>query len=339
MMLFGKDVSRETVVIAEVGVNHEGSIEAAKTIISAIADTSVDAVKLQSYTPARYASASDRERLERVSKFALNENEHLELIAFATSAGLRLISTPLTEDWVPFLAGHCEAIKIASGDLTFEPVIRAAARTGRRVLLSTGCGTVEEIDVAVGWIKREVGDKDLSDRLVLMHCVSAYPVPIEQANILSIPFLKERYGVPVGYSNHVVGPEAVYGAVALGAQVIEVHVTDRREDRTFRDHELSFEPAELADLVKRVHAIRNAVGEYGKTVQQAEEPLRLAIRKGVVAARNLEAGTILSSDDLMFARPATEFDSSELPRLIGKRLNSSIGRGETLMRNNVGDPS
>ncbi len=335
MKLFGRDLETDLVVVGEVGVNHEGDPESAKRIIEAVAATGIDAIKLQSYTPARYASASDPERLARVSKFALSESAHRGLVALARDLGIPLFSTPLTEDWVPFLAANCEAIKIASGDLTFEPVIRAAARSGKPVLLSTGCGTLVEIDRAVDWVRQETGS--LQDRLVLLHCVAAYPTPVEQANVRSVPFLRERYRLPVGFSNHITGPEAVYAAVALGACVIEVHVTDRRAGRTFRDHALSTEPHELAALVRTVRAIKASLGEWGKAVQPAEAPSRDAMRKGVIAARDLQPGIVLREDDLMYARPATQFAAMERPRLIGRKLRGVVKAGELIQRSAMAD--
>ncbi|MBX9846240.1 MAG: N-acetylneuraminate synthase family protein [Xanthobacteraceae bacterium] len=335
MKLFGRDLDSEVVVVAEIGVNHEGDLNAARAIVEAVGVTGADAIKLQSYTPARYASSSDPERLKRVTRFALDENAHRELAKVAKERGITLFSTAVTEDWVPFLSAQFPAVKIASGDLTFAPVITAAARSGKPVILSTGCGTLEEIDRAVEWVKAEVGAAALPERLVLLHCVAAYPVPIEQANVLSVPFLRERYRVPVGFSNHVIGPEAIYAAVALGACVIELHVTDRREGRTFRDHALSMEPAELAALVTTVRAIKTSLGKSGKTVQASELALRDAIRKGVVAARDLPAATSLRDDDLMYARPATEFTALERPSLVGRKLSVGLKAGELIKRSAV----
>ena len=337
MRLFGKVLVREVAVVAEIGVNHEGDVEAALRLVRLAAEAGADAVKLQSYTPERYTSASDPERLERVSRFALDEIAHRRIAAEARSLGIAFFSTPLTEDWVPLLAELGPAIKIASGDLTFEPVIRAAAATGKPVVLSTGLGTVAEIDRAVEWVKAEIGDAPLNQRLVPMHCVSAYPAPIEEANLSSVPFLADRYGVAAGYSNHVLGIEACLAAIALGAGLIEVHFTDRREGREFRDHHLSLEPEELARLVRLAPVIRASVGTYGKARQPSESPNLLAVRKGVVAARDLAAGTVLARSDLMFARPATEFASDEVERLVGHRLTRALERGALVPRGAVTD--
>src|SRR6516162_6131922 len=157
MMLFSKNLARELVIVAEVGVNHEGDPQAAAKLIRLAADAGADAVKLQSYSADRLISNADPERLNRVRRFGLDVATHRSLAAKALERGVQLFSTAASEDVVPLLAELFPAIKIASGDLTFEFVIRAAARTGKPVILSTGCGTLDEVDTAVGWVRDEVG--------------------------------------------------------------------------------------------------------------------------------------------------------------------------------------
>ena len=334
MNLFGRDLEKEVAVVAEIGVNHEGDVDAAARLIRLAHDAGADAIKLQTYTPERFASAADPVRLERVRRFCLDRAAHQRLAEEAKRMGATLFSTAVTEDVVPMLAELFSAIKIASGDVNFEPVIRAAVATGKPVIVSTGDASIDEIDQAVEWARAEAGAR-VADQLALLHCVSAYPAPMAEANLLSIPFLKQRYGLTTGYSNHVLGPEACYGAVALGAQIVEVHVTDRREGREFRDHALSFEPAELAALIGSVRRLTSALGTPGKEVQESERAIRAAIRKGVVAARDLAAGAVLTREDLMYARPATEFAAAELPQLIGKRLVTAVQRGQLIPRSGV----
>jgi N,N'-diacetyllegionaminate synthase len=338
MKLFGRDLDAEVAIVAEIGVNHEGDAERAAKLIRLAAEAGADAVKLQHYTPERYASASDPERLERVRRFALGEDSLEHLLRTAEAAGVPLFSTPVTEDWVDHLDAM-PAIKIASGDLTFEPVVRAAAATGKPILLSTGLSEVDEIDRAVDWVRDEVGTRALPDRLVLLHCVSAYPTPIEQANVRAVPYLHERYGLRVGWSNHVLGIEACLAAVALGACVVEVHFTDQRTGRAFRDHELSCDPPMLRQLVSQARPVRVALGEWGKRRQPAEIGNLAAIRKGVVAARDLEAGHVLRREDLGYARPASEFAAEELETLVGRSLLGPVLRGHVVPRDvvDVGD--
>lgn len=335
MRLFGKDLDTEVAVIAEIGVNHEGNLDTAIRLLTLAHESGADAVKFQTFTPARYASASDPARLARVTTFDLGLEGFRRLANEALRLGVAMFSTAVSDDVVPFLAENFEAIKIASGDVDFEPGIRSAARTGRPLILSTGLADDAEIDAAIGWIRDEVGPKALRDRLVLTHCVSAYPTPIDEANVRAVAYLAQRTGLRVGYSNHVIGFEASLAAVALGACMIEVHFTDRKEGREFRDHAISFDPTDLKMLVAAVKRTRASLGAHSKTRQPSEIANLRLIRKGVVAARDVAAGTILAPEDLMFARPATEFLASEIKTVIGQRLRAGVRRGELIARANV----
>lgn len=331
MNLFGNDL----MVIAEIGVNHEGDLNKAKKILEMAAGAGANCVKFQSYTPSRYIAADDCNRFKRISNFFLSVENFIELSKHAQEFGLTFLSTPLTEDWVDMLNPLCPSFKIASGDITFKPVIEKAAKTGKPIIMSTGAATINEIDQAIEWVREVVGDTKLKERLVLMHCISAYPAPIAQANILSIPFLKERYGLHVGYSNHVMGMNACITAVALGANLIEVHFTDCKEGRDFRDHSLSFDESDLRAFVQIAHDIRKSLGTYGKEPQKCELATIPTMRKGVVAARDLRKGQILTQEDLMFARPATEFSANEINQLVGKKINQGVPHGHLVMRDAI----
>ncbi len=331
MRLFGKDLATDVVFVAEIGVNHEGKLDKALELLRAAAGAGADAVKFQSFTPHRYVSPAETERFNRVSGFQLDREAHDCLVDEASRLGVHFLSAAISEDWVPYIAEHSEAVKIASGDLNFEPVIRAAAVSGKPVILSVGLGTLEEIDRAVDWVRAEVGTAALGERLVLLHCVTAYPTPIEQANVRNIPFLRERYGLVVGYSNHVIGPEACYAAAALGASLFEVHFTDQKTGRSFRDHALSFEAQDLADLITRVTLIRASLGVPGATRQPAEAGNLASMRKGITAARDLAVGTVLARADLAFARPQIGFACTEVDRLIGRRLVAAVASGHPLL--------
>lgn len=332
-MTFLKEKSID--VIAEIGVNHEGNIDYAAKLLELAAQAGASYVKFQSYTPSRYAAENDSARLNRVARFALRKEDFARLLEFAQELGVGFLSTPVTEDWVDVLDLMCPAFKIASGDITFKPVIQKAARTGKPLLISTGAASLEEIDKAVSWVEEEVGSSNIKESLILMHCVSAYPTPIEEANTLSIPFLKERYGLRVGYSNHVIGMHACLAAVALGAEVVEVHFTDFKENREFRDHALSFDQNDLKTFIYAANEIYKSLGKYEKKIQLCESNGIPMLRKGIIAARDIKAGEILSENDLMFARPATEFSSQEMDLLIGKKLKANISKGYLIPRDAI----
>lgn len=331
MRLFGIDLETRPVLIAEIGVNHEGDPDKAEALLHMAADAGADAVKFQSYTAGRFIAAQDADRLARVASFALDEAAHLRLKAAARARKVAFFSSAISEDWVPFLSAHGAAIKIASGDIDFEPVIRAAAASGLPVLLSTGTADLAEIERAVGWARDEIGAAALPERLLVMHCVSAYPTPMEEANLTAIPALADALApVPIGYSNHVIGPEAPIAAVALGAKAVEVHFTDCKDGRTFRDHALSCDPDDLAYLARVLPAVAAARGDGRKRAQPCEAGSAGAIRKGLTAATDLPAGHCLTRGDLAFARPATGFPARALEAVLGRRLARPVRSGHSL---------
>lgn len=323
------------VIIAEVGVNHEGSLKKAKELMVLAASAGADIVKYQSYTLERYTSLNDLARVERLRRFCLDQEEFKELYGLSKELNIGFLSTPVTEDWVENLNPYCSEFKIASGDFTFKVLIEKVLNTGKPIILSTGGCSEKEIDTILNWIRLEIAPQDLKKRVVLLHCVSAYPTPIEQANIRSIQYLSERYDVNVGYSNHVIGLEASLMAVALGASVIEVHFTDNKHGREFRDHALSFDKNDLEEFVSKSRLYAKALGYYNKTVQPCEEDAPKLFRKGIVASHDLLKGETLKKENLMFARPATEFRACELDSLIGKKLNMDVKSGHLIPRDSV----
>lgn len=330
MILFGKNLKSEIPIVAEIGVNHEGSLESAINLITLAHKSGADAVKFQSYTPERFIASNDKERMERIKKFHLNESDHLKLIDHSNNIGIPFFSTAITEDWVSFLAEHTSVIKIASGDINFKPTISLAAAKNIPVIISTGGATLEEVKKAIVWFKDSSKSKDIKDKLILMHCVSSYPTPLENANLNSIKFLQESTGLKVGYSNHVKGIMAPLLSVALGANLIEVHFTDSREGKVFHDHHLSLVPKELAELSSSVPNIKKSLGVYGKFCLKIEKENLLSLRKGIVASKNMAKGKIIEEEDLLYARPSIDLDYSKLFSLLGKEIVCDIEKGERI---------
>jgi sialic acid synthase SpsE len=315
MLLFGKSLESHVCVVAELGVNHEGNLSKAKELLSALATTNVDAVKLQSYTPERLVSRSDKARFDRVSRFALTQDDHDELFDQAGALGLNLFSTAASEDWVPYLATKSRVLKVASGDITFKPTIQAGAEMFDQIIISTGASTVDEIDQAVQWVA-EASPAPLREKLVLLHCVSAYPAPAAEANLGAIRFLQERYGVFVGFSSHFLEDYVPIAAVAAGASVIEVHVTDQKRGREFRDHALSIEITDLDDFVTKLRKTFSSRSSQTKTVQPSERPFLLSGRKRAHLGRSVKHGEKLDKSTLRYVRSMAglEFTSTLLSK-------------------------
>lgn len=332
MKLFKKNLKKDFITVAEIGVNHEGRFTYAKKLIKLASKTGVDAVKFQCYNPERYVSTSEIERFKRIKKFSLNRKQFKELSLLAKKNNLGFFATPITEDYVPFLNKICPVLKIASGDINFKPLIKECVKTNKPIIISTGMATIEEIRTTLSWIKTYGGQKYLN-KIILLQCVSAYPTPIEQANILSMKFLKRKFKTLVGYSNHVLGDEACLAAVALGASVIEVHFTDKKKNRKFHDHALSFEPKELKEFIIKAKKIKKSLGFFSKKRQSSEMPLIKIGRKGIIAKRNIKSGKKLNMNDIMYARPATHFSSLEIKKILGKKIKINIQKGEVFKKN------
>jgi N-acetylneuraminate synthase/N,N'-diacetyllegionaminate synthase len=314
-------------VIAEAGVNHNGDPRLAIALVDAAADAGADAVKFQTFrTQALTTATAPQAAYQRERAAAASQAEMLQGLelpeagleaAFAHSAerGILAFSTPFDVGSVALLSRlGVPALKIGSGDLTNVLLLRAVAATGMPVILSTGMATIHEVDAAVEALEA-AGNRSLA----LLHCVSAYPTPPGEANVRAIPTLRERYGREVGFSDHTTGIAAPLAAVALGATIIEKHLTlDRAMDGP--DHAASMEPAELAQLVQLLREARASLGDGRKVPQPSEAETRIVARRSLVAAHELAQGTVLAAADLDAKRPGDGISPLQLDEMIGRRL-------------------
>ena len=323
------ETGKRVAVVAEIGNNHEGDPEVAARLIRLMAEHGADAVKLQVYRTEQFVNPADTERFARMRAFELSAEAVRSLAALARDVGVGFVATPLDLESLALIAPLVDAIKIASGDITFVPLLRAAAATGRPIILSTGASTLDEIERALAII-REARAEGADEALAVLHCVSCYPTPEEQANLRAIPFLSQRLGITVGYSDHVLGLDAAAAAVALGARIIEKHVTLDRGWSSYRDHQLSLEPAEVGDLVARIRGISSMLGSPAKPVQACEQSMTAAIRRSVSAARDLPAGHRLTTGDLQWFRPAGGIAPGNEAAMIGRTLERAVPAGHAL---------
>jgi N-acetylneuraminate synthase/N,N'-diacetyllegionaminate synthase len=318
-------------VIAEAGVNHNGELALAHQLVDAAADAGVDAVKFQTFDPEALASAeapkaayqaratgseSQREMLKRL---ALTESAHVELKKHAEDRGLLFLSTPFETASAALLDRlGVAAFKVPSGELTNHPFLRDLARRGRPLLISTGMSDMEEVDAAVRAV-RDAGEIPLA----LFHCTSSYPAPPETANLRAMETLRRRFGVPIGYSDHTLGATVPLAAVALGAELLEKHLTMSRS-LPGPDHAASIEPEELRALVRELRVIESALGDGVKAVQPCERETQMVARKSLFAARDLAAGETLGAADLAARRPGTGISPARMAAVIGRRLKHAV---------------
>jgi N,N'-diacetyllegionaminate synthase len=332
MNLFGKNLKHQSVLVAEIGLNHEGRVSKAKKLILLAKKAGADAVKFQSYTLEKYCSTSEKKRYKMLKKFSFSKKQFLDIFRYCKKVKINCFSTAVTEDYVNFLAKENGIIKIASGDSTFKPLLFKAAKSGAKIILSTGGTTFKEIIKSINYIKK-YSKIDIKKKLIILHCISAYPVPIKEVNLQTIPFLKKKTKLIVGYSNHSCNPFVSAMALNFGAKVIEVHFTDNKKNKSIRDHALSFDFNDLKHIAEYKNNIKKISGYINKKIQKSEKANIPIIRKGIVASNNIKKLKIIEPFDLQFARPANNFSYEEAYKLIGKKIKFNKKKGEVIQRN------
>jgi sialic acid synthase SpsE len=326
------DTAEQVIVVAEIGNNHEGDPEVAAELVRAAAGAGAHAVKFQTIVPERLVRPADAARIEQLRRFQLPLAELERLAGLAREQGLAFMTTPFDPDTVADVEPLVDALKVASGDNDFVPLLERVAETGKPVVISAGLAGVEVMRAARDLVQGRWRGAGVDQELAILHCVSAYPLPPEQANLAAIPFLAAELGTTIGWSDHTIGIEASVAAVALGARIVEKHLTLRHDFSDFRDHQLSAEPADLAELVRRIESVSAMVGEPGKPVQPAEADAAPAIRRSIAAAGDLAEGHVIRRDDLAWLRPRDGgLPPGSEDELIGRRLTRAVARGESLL--------
>ena len=315
---------RPCYVIAEAGINHNGDEKLAADLVAAAADAGADAIKFQTHFPehemlrggatAAYVGESLFDLLTRT---ALSREAHGRLQKLAREKGITFLSTPFSREAADFLETlSVPAFKTGSGELTHLPMQRHIARKGKPMIISTGMSTPEEIDRTVQAVRGEGAP------FALMHCTSTYPTPYEHVQLGNIPKLQEKYGVPVGFSDHTLGSFMALGAVALGANLFEKHFTTSRS-LPGPDQQGSMEPHELKAVVEGIRAIERARGEE-KKIQPGEQDVRDMAHHSVVTIRDIAAGATISADDVWAKRPGTGIPARQLSEVVGKVAKRAI---------------
>jgi len=325
----GFDTSARVLVVAEAGNNHEGDMDRARALVRAAAGCGVNAIKFQTFKTAAFVRRADAERYERMSRFELPPAAFAELAALARSAGLLFISTPLDLESVAVLEPLVDAYKVASGDNNFYPLLDRIARTKKPVLVSTGLSDIQQVHATVRRLRDAWRPLGANPGLGLMHCVSSYPAPPDQANLAAIGFLHRETGLTIGYSDHTqdAGIDACLLAVAAGARIVEKHFTLDKQTSDFRDHQLSADPGDMTRLVRAIERLNAMIGRPEKVVQECERPGVVQFRRSIVAAADLPEGHRLSDADLTWLRPGDGLPPGTEPELIGRVLVRPVARG------------
>jgi N,N'-diacetyllegionaminate synthase len=321
------------VVIAEVGVNHNGSVELARKMVDAAVEAKVDIVKFQSFKSekeiSRFAAktpyqeettSSDGNQLEMCMELELDSTALKEMQAYCAKKGVGFLCTAFEQDSVDLLADDLkvDTIKIPSSEVTNLPLLDYIGSRFNAAILSTGASTIAEVGMALEALQQG-GCSDV----LLFHCVTSYPAAIKDVNLLAMGTMRNAFGIPVGFSDHTIGIGVPIAAAALGAAAIEKHFTLDRH-MTGPDHRSSIEPSELVAMVKGVRDARQALGAPVKQPQPCEMPNLQLIRKGLVAIGDLKSGTKLTRDRIDIKRPATGIAPADLQKVLGMTLANDI---------------
>jgi len=322
------DLDAEVLVVAEIGNNHEGDVALGQELIGLAAEAGAGAVKFQTYRTEELVSRGNVARFEQLKLFELSHDEFERLAATASDEGVMFLSTPFDLGSAEFLASLVPAFKIGSCENTFYPLLETVARFGKPVLLSGGMMDVLELADSKARIEEVWRRQGVQQELAVLHCVTSYPVPPEEANLAAISRLREALGCTVGYSDHTLGIEAAAVSVALGARVVEKHFTVDKHYSKFRDHQLSADPNDMAQLVRKIREIEALLGSGEKRPQPSELAVMETVRRSIVARRDLPAGAIVTWDDLAWVRPGGGLAPGEEHLITGRRLRRSMAAGD-----------
>lgn len=328
------DLDRDILIVAEIGNNHEGNYALAEKMIGLAAQAGAGAVKFQTIVPHKLVSSKKIARLRQLEKFRLSYDEFERLSKVAQQQNVLFLSTPFDIESARFLEPLVPAFKIASGDNNFFPMIDVIARTGKPIILSTGFVDLIEIGHIKDFIERIWRQNGIEQKLAILHCVAGYPTPPHDANLLAIRQL-QKFGVTVGYSDHTNGIEAAVLSIALGARIIEKHFTIAKDYSDFHDHQLSADPKEFAQLVKRAKQTVEMLGSGEKRIQDCERKCIESARRSIAASRDLSMGTLLIWDDLAWIRPGGGLSPGRESEILGKTLVRTVQQGEMILADDV----
>lgn len=325
-------------IIAEAGVNHNGDIETAKKLVDEAALAGADAVKFQTFRAETLASKDAKKadyqmettektesQFDMLKKLELTPDMHEQLIAYCAQKGIMFLSTPFDIDSAHYLE-KCGVVifKIPSGEITNYPYLREIGKMGKKVILSSGMSTLEEIKTAVKILK----DNGSSD-ITVLHCNTEYPTPYKDVNLRAMITIKKELGLAVGYSDHTQGIAVPIAAAALGATVIEKHFTlDRNMEGP--DHKASLEPEELRAMVRAIRNIEMALGDGTKKPSESEKKNIEIARKSIVAKCPIRAGEVFTEDNLTTKRPGSGISPMRWKDIVGKTAVRDFAEDELI---------
>jgi len=315
-------------IIAEAGVNHNGSIELAYKLIDAAYDAGANAVKFQTFKANNIAIQNSKKaeyqiqknniiesQFDMLKKLELNADEHKKLFNYCTNKGITFLSSPFDHESIRLLDKlNVQIFKIPSGEINNLPYLRHIGSLGKEVILSTGMSSLKEIDEALNIL---INSGTAKNNITILHANTMYPTPMEDVNLNAMQTIKNKFDVAVGYSDHTLGIEIDIAAAALGASVIEKHFTlDKKMDGP--DHKASLEPNELKSMIGAIRNIEKAMGDGVKRLTRSEKPNITIARKSIVAKTDIKKGDIFSEKNLTTKRPGNGLSPMNWDSVVGK---------------------
>ncbi|HVD98326.1 MAG TPA: N-acetylneuraminate synthase [Cytophagaceae bacterium] len=330
----------KVLIIAEAGVNHNGSYELALRLIDAAKEAGADIVKFQTFVPEllmskkaqkadyqKQTTGAEESQLEMIRKLSLGYDEFRALKTYCEKKGIQFLSTAFDLPSLDFLVElGINLFKIPSGEVTNLPYLKKIGSLKKQVILSTGMCTLEEISEAIV-VLTEAGTP--LTNITALHCNTEYPTPFSDVNLAAMKTISETFHIPTGYSDHTKGIEVPIAAVALGAVVIEKHFT---LDRTMEgpDHKASLEPLELKQMVDSIRHIEQAIGNGTKEPSSSEKKNIAIARKSIHLNKDLKAGHILTENDLIMKRPGDGISPMKMDEVVGKKIKSDLNEDTKL---------
>lgn len=325
-------------VIAEAGVNHNGNMGTARRLVEVASQAGADAIKFQTFSADKLATPdapkaayqqkttpSEQSQLEMLRALEFKASDHEGIQDYCRELGILFMSTPFEEDSADFLDTlGVPAFKLPSGELTNLPFLAHVARKGKPLILSTGMSSLNEVEKAVATIV-DAGNPDI----VLLHCVSNYPAEPRDVNLRAMATMARAFNLPVGFSDHTLGTEIAFAAVALGACVVEKHFTLSRQ-QPGPDHQASLEPDDLAEMVSGIRRVEAALGGGRKEPAASEGGSAAAVRKSLIASTNISPGTVLTEDLIAIKRPGTGLPPAMRSHVVGRTARVAIPGGTVI---------
>ncbi len=329
-------------IVAEAGVNHNGSLEMALKLVDIAKSAGADAVKFQTFKAEKLVSPEARmadyqtkntgkteSQFEMLKGLELSEENHRKIFKYCQRKKIMFISSPFDEDSADFLDKlGVKMFKLGSGEITNIPFLLHIAKKKKPMIISTGMANLDEIKTAVTSIER------INPAVVILHCTTSYPANFSDLNLNAITTLKREFDIPVGYSDHSEGIESSIAAIALGASVIEKHFT-LDKNLPGPDHRASSEPEELGKMVICIRNIEKALGNGVKNPSKGEQVIMRCVRKSIFAKVNIAKGTVITEKMLEFKRPGTGISPSEIRKILGKKATNTIISGNMLKICNI----